>query len=55
MEMSRVFSRKNRKNVAKMTAEKMADFELDLMNMVRKLRFRKVNNVIQEQLKSDNK
>ena len=38
-----------------MTVEKMADFELDLMNMVRKLRFRKVNNVIQEQLKSDKK
>ena len=31
----------------------MADFELDLMNMIKNLEFRKVNNVFQEQLKSD--
>ena len=31
----------------------MADFELDLMNMIKRLEFRKVNNVLQEQLNSD--
>ena len=31
----------------------MADFELNLMNMIKNLEFRKVNNVFQEQLKSD--
>ena len=33
--------------------EQMADFELDLMSMIKNLEFRKVNNVCQEQLKSD--
>ena len=31
----------------------MADFELDSMNMIENLEFRKVNNVFQEQLNSD--
>ena len=31
----------------------MADFELDLMNMIKRLEFRKVNTVFQEQLNSD--
>ena len=31
----------------------MADFELDLMNIIKNLEFRKVSNVFQEQLKSD--
>ena len=33
--------------------EQMADFELDLMNIIKNLEFRKVSNVFQEQLKSD--
>ena len=33
--------------------EQMADFEFDLMNMIKSLEFRKVNNGFQEELKSD--
>ena len=35
------------------SVEQMADFELDLMNMIRNLESRKVNTVFQEQLNSD--
>ena len=31
----------------------MADLELDLMNVIKNLGFRKVNDVFQEQFKSD--